>query len=333
MKKIQECKNHFGYAEGRHMDDRQSQERLPETRGETNTRMTPRNFGSPTGMKAIAFMMRVLPGRLVYWIAMIPVVWYYITRSEGRRSSEVFQRMLGLSLGPIHSFFFGLRQARAFSRVILDNMYLGMLGPKRFRLNKLGTDVFRRALKKGRGLILLSAHVGNWHLAVNYLGNIGTRVHLVIDDVRQEEVKRQMDMAKEVSEHLVMHDALEPDLVFELRAALKRGEVVVLAGDRTVGERRVRLPFLGGEAWFPTTAFSVARATGAPICTAMSFRTGMQQYDCYGLGPFGDEQGEKTLSRDEQIEAMAREFAGHLDTHVRRFPEQWFNFFDFWKDD
>ncbi len=278
--------------------------------------------------------MRVFPARLVYWLAMIPVVWYYIVRREVRLSSSAYQRMLGLGLGPVRSFFFGLRQARAFSHVILDNMYLGMLGPERFRLNKVGTDVFRSALEKGRGLILLSAHVGNWHLAVNYLGNTGTRVHLVIDDVRQAEVKRQMDMAKDVSEHLVMHDARGgPDLMFELRAALKKGEVVILAGDRTIGERRVRLPFLGGEAWFPTTAFYVARATGAPICTAMSFRTGMQRYDCLGLGPFGGEQGEEPLSRDEQIEAMAREFVGHLDTHVRRFPEQWFNFFNFWQED
>ncbi len=293
----------------------------------------PRDFGSPVGMKVLAGLMRLLPRRIVYSIAMIPVLWYYMFRSEGRSSSAVYQRMLGLRGGPIRRFLFGLGQARAFSHVILDNMYLGIFGPKRFQLTKLGTEIFRTSLEKGHGLILLSAHVGNWHLGVNFLWNTSTHIHLVINDVRQAEVKRQMDVAKKSSLHLVVHDiANEPNLIFELRAALTRGEVVALAGDRTVGKRRTKLSFLGGEAWFPTTAFSLAAATGAPVCTALAFRTGMQRYEFYGVGPFGDEQTEESTDRKAQAEEMAKQFAGHLEKYVRRFPKQWFNFYDFWSN-
>ncbi len=293
--------------------------------------------GSPLGMKLLAALLRILPQSIVSWFAWIPVIWYYLRRPEGRRSAAVYRRMLGFEPRPLREFFFGLGQARAYSHVILDNMYLGMFGPQRFHLEEHGTDVFHQQLSKGRGLILLSAHAGNWHLAVNFLGNTQTRVHLVIDDVRQAEVRRQMDLAKESSRHLEVHDARGgPDLVFELKAALGRGEVVVLAGDRPTGGRRVRLPFLGGAAWFSTTAFSLALTAGAPVCTALTFRTGTRRYECFGIGPFsGDRKnGSSTRAgtRASRADGMAAEFAGHLARLVQRFPRQWFNFFDFWSD-
>jgi predicted LPLAT superfamily acyltransferase len=272
-------------------------------------------------MKLMEAFVRALPRSLVYAFAMFPVVWYFVIRSEGRCSSNGYQTRLGRAEGKITRFLFGLGQARAFSQIILDNMYLGIKGPDKFHLHEYGTEVLRECLNRGKGLILLSAHVGNWHLAVNFLGYTDTRVHLVIDDVREAEVKRQMDRAKEKSAHLTVHDARRGlDLVFELKSALSRGEIVILAGDRVTTGRKKRASFLGAEAWFPTSAFTLARLTGAPVCTALCFRTGMQRYDCTAIGPFeGDSE-----------EEMLRQFSIHLEAHLKHFPKQWFNFFDFW---
>lgn len=293
-----------------------------------------KDFGSPTGMKILAFLMRILPLRFVYAVAMIPVIWYYVTKPQGRSSSRIYQKMLGLTHGPLRSFFFGLAQARAFSHVILDNMYLGLFGADRFHIEESGTEIFRGALSSGKGLILLSAHVGNWHLAINFLGNTRTKVHLVTDELRHKEVQRQMDRAKESSDHLVIHNQVsDPGLIFELRHALSRGEVVILAGDRATAKgRRTLIPFLAGNAWFPTNPFALAEATGAPVCTALTFRKGMQRYVCYGIGPFNPDDLNPTTNKSQRAENMARHFARDLEEHLRKFPEQWFNFYNFWQD-
>jgi predicted LPLAT superfamily acyltransferase len=166
---------------------------------------------------------------------------------------------------------------------------------------------------------------------VNFMHDTDTVVHLVIDDVRQAEVKRQMDVAKKSSGHLVVHDAtVGPDVVFELSAAIKRGEVVILAGDRVRGERKTKVKFLGGDAWFPTTAFSLASAAGSTVCVAWSFRTGMQRYECIGVGPLFDGSKDAAADRAQGFQAQAQNFAARLEDSVRRFPKQWFNFFDFW---
>lgn len=291
-----------------------------------------RRIGSAVGMKLLAFVMRVLSLRVAYGFALLPVLWYYLLRPEGRRSAAALHRRLGLTGGAIRRFFFGLRQAAQYSRIILDNLYLGAFGNKGFALEEIGTEVFLKALEQGKGLILVSAHVGNWHLAVNFLGNTHTHVNLVMDDVRQEEVRRQMDMAKQASDHLTVRSAGEgPALVFELSAALKRGEVVIIAGDRAPNKgRRTKLPFFGKEAWFPTSAFSLAASVGAPVCTALTFRTGMRTYRCYGIGPF--EPAADAADRETRTRQMAEAFVTSLETHVREHPTQWFNFYDFWED-
>ena len=290
-----------------------------------------RRIGSSLGMKILSFIMRFTPF-LAYGFALIPVVWYFWTKPEGRRAAAILFRRLGKKGGTLTRLRFGFSQARMFSKIILDNMYLGLFGKDRFVLREEGTDTLRSLLAEGKGLVLLSAHMGNWHLAVNFLSNTKTRVHLVMDDVRQEEVRRRMDAAKAVSEHLTVHGAeAGPGLAFELSAALRRGEAVIIAGDR-IGDRgrRTRISFLGEEAWFPTAALNLAAAVGAPVCTALSFREGSRKYVCYGVGPLSIPP-EAASRRDAKVQAMLREFVHALETYVRKYPEQWFNFYDFWK--
>lgn len=289
-----------------------------------------RRIGSPTGMKIFGWMIKWVPRVLMYFFALIPVVYYFLKRGEVRRSSPIYQRNLGLRHGKWRTLRFGFRQAAVYSRIILDNMYLGAFGPERFEIEYEGTERFMDALARGRGLILLSAHLGNWHLAINFLGRTGTRAHLVTEDVRSPEVRRHMDAAKEKAIHLTIHDAREGmNLVFTLKEALRNGDVVVLSGDRVHGGRNVRARFLGKEASFPLLGFALSRAAGAPICMGMAFSTGMQRYDFYGIGPINDEITEKLPAREEHSR-LARIFADQLEKHLRRFPLQWFNFYDFW---
>ena len=290
----------------------------------------PHRLGSRFGMALLAFFMRLLPARMAYGFAIFPVVYYFIAKPKARRSAYILFHRLGYRGGRLKRWWFAARQIHMFAQIIMDNMYLGLFGNRKFTIHEFGTELFLDQIKRGKGLMLLSAHVGNWHLAVNFMHNTKTHVHLVMDDARSEAVQKAMDAAKDHSDHLTLHAADQgPALAFELTAALRRGEVVIIAGDRTRGEgRKTQVPFLGKPAYFPTAPLLLAKAAGAPVCTALTFRRRMHEYDCYGLGPFEAPEDTPVKARAEYITAA---FAGTLETYLRKYPTQWFNFYDFWE--
>lgn len=170
------------------------------------------------------------------------------------------------------------------------------------------------------GVISVTAHVGNWELAGRLLaGRSGRHTHVVVAADAPELhrwVRRDGDGMRFVPR-------LRPAVGLELLAALRRGEVVAMQGDRALGTRGdVAIPFFGRPAPFPLGPFLLARAAGVPIVSAFCVLEGDRRYAIHVGKPMRVERGEE--------EAAARRWVGALEDVVREYPTQWFNFFDLW---
>jgi lauroyl/myristoyl acyltransferase len=105
--------------------------------------------------------------------------------------------------------------------------------------------------------------------------------------------------------------------------ALRRGDVVALQGDRSLGTRGDSVvEFFGAPAAFPRGPFVLARAAGVPVVPAFCV-----------LGP--DRRYTVVVAPALEVTAGAEEAAvarwvDTLERMVRRTPEQWFNFYDVW---
>jgi lauroyl/myristoyl acyltransferase len=172
-----------------------------------------------------------------------------------------------------------------------------------------------------RGIVSLTAHVGNWELAGRLLAGRAarpTRVVVTEDEARELEpwVRRNGDGVRFVAR-------TRPTVSLELVAALRRGEVVAMQGDRALGSRGdIQLPFFGLPAPFPTGPFLLARAAGAAIVPAFCL-----------LGPGGRYTvtvGEPvTVPAGGEVDAV-QAWVTLLEDVAQRHPTQWFNFFDVW---
>jgi lauroyl/myristoyl acyltransferase len=171
------------------------------------------------------------------------------------------------------------------------------------------------------GFISLSAHVGNWELAGRLLaGHTARTTHVVVaeDEARELEhwVRRDGDGVRFVPRS-------RPTVSLGLVAALRRGEVVAVQGDRALGTRGdVLIPFFGWPAPFPLGPFLLARAVGVPLEPAFCLLDQNYQYTVKVGQPI-------TVSRGGEEEA-ARAWVAVLEGVVRECPTQWFNFFDIW---
>jgi lauroyl/myristoyl acyltransferase len=170
------------------------------------------------------------------------------------------------------------------------------------------------------GLVCLTAHVGNWELAGRLLARRSARpTHVVVAPDAPELdrwVRRDGDGMRFVARG-------RPALGAELLAALRRGEVVALQGDRALGDRGdVRLPFFGEPAPFPLGPFVLARAAGVPLVAAFCLLDRSHRYHLRVGPPIAVARGEEA--------AAARAWVERLEAVVREHPTQWFNFFDLW---
>jgi lauroyl/myristoyl acyltransferase len=170
------------------------------------------------------------------------------------------------------------------------------------------------------GLVSVTAHVGNWELAGRLLATRSARrTHVVVAPDAPELgrwVRRDGDGVRFVARR-------QPAIGVELLAALRRGEVVAVQGDRALGTRGdLAVPFFGQPASFPLGPFLLARAAGVPLVPAFCLLDGAHRYRVQVAKPI-------TVGRGEE-EAAAGAWVAALEDVVREHPTQWFNFFDVW---
>ena len=171
------------------------------------------------------------------------------------------------------------------------------------------------------GMISLTAHVGNWEMAGRLLALRSARPTHVV--VAEEEVRNLERWVRRDGDGVRFVPRTAPTVSLQLIAALRRGEVVAVQGDRALGTRGDTLvPFFGRPAPFPRGPFVLARALRVPLVPA--FCT---------LGP--DDRYAVTMPEPLMVTAggeedALRRWVALLEETVRRHPTQWFNFFDVW---
>ena len=173
----------------------------------------------------------------------------------------------------------------------------------------------------GQGFISPSAHVGNWELAGRLLaGSTARTTHVV---VAEEEARELEQWVRPDGGGVRFVTRSRPTISLELVAALRRGEVVAVQGDRALGTRGdVMIPFFEKPAPFPLGPFLLASAVRVPVVPAFCLLGADHRYAVKVGEPF-------SVTRGEEVEA-ARAWVAMLEEVVREYPTQWFNFFDIW---
>jgi len=170
---------------------------------------------------------------------------------------------------------------------------------------------------KGKGVILVTGHIGNWELGALFFCRHGFKVNVVtipegserIDSIRGAYRTRQ-------NIHTIVVDG-SPFSSLEIVAALRRGEIVAMLVDRWEGTDGVPAKFFGADHRFPRGPFALSRATGAPILPAFIVREG-STYRGVVDPPFFMEEPEDVPG--------ARRVSESLERMIRTCPDQWYNF-------
>jgi len=184
-----------------------------------------------------------------------------------------------------------------------------------------GWEHVAHAYERGKGVILASAHLG----PVSFVGQIllahGYPVALPVE-IATSEFQRSVNRARGGAGLQL----IRTDSALGIFRFLREGKVLGILADRAVTGVGEKVEFFGRVALLPSAAVVLSLRTGAPLVPSFAGRS-----DGVLTASFEPPlEIPNTGDRDADVREGVQRFARLLERYVRRAPEQWTVFEDFW---
>jgi predicted LPLAT superfamily acyltransferase len=296
------------------------------------TRWYEHRFHNTTALRMIFLIMPRLPRVLHPPVAVVTaLIFFLILKSERRAVTGNLRRVSGkrgLALQwKVYRVFYSfcdLMVSYCFVPQATHSQLLDMLVDSDGSESKIN-----ECLAAGNGLIVWTAHVGNWEFASRLLAIYGrVNVARVVEDNPAEIMLRNL-MASERIKTVDLKAGVAATL--ELLQALRRNEIVAIQGDRVYQRHTFDVPFFSQPTSFPVGPFLLSQVSGAPVLPAFVVRRGWLRYHAL-IGnpiPSAPQSVTRGASDGNLYEAMCQAVK-FLETTLTIYYDQWMNYFDFW---
>jgi len=279
------------------------------------------------GIKIFIALIKVF-GFPPAYVLLVPVCFVYtIINAKAKKAIKQFRNRLGLKT----NFFDYYAHFFSFSLSIVHRMGLLVGVKNKIKYETQNEDRIETAVKKGKGVILLSSHIGNFWLATEIFGKIlNAPINVLMVERESEKMKKVYEKLDEKRKiNIIASDENPIETALKIKTALQNGEIVAALGDRFIDENVSEIEFLGEKAKFPRGIFEIACLTQAPIVPGFMIRQKSGVY-CFCTGEIIEIPKVEREKRREVIDEAMRNFVGQISEQVRKTPFQWYNFYCFW---
>jgi len=175
-----------------------------------------------------------------------------------------------------------------------------------------------QAVRRGRGVVLVTGHVGNWELLAQFLIQSGVdgvtvakelsdpRLTALLDDFRAQGGVRSLWRGADGTAKSILR-------------ALRSGQVIGILIDQDTDVQSVFVPFFGQLAATPRAAADLVLRTSAPVVTAFCQR---EQDGGYRVS-IEEVAFDPTGEREADVVSLTAKLTSRIEDAIRRAPEQW----------
>jgi len=280
--------------------------------------------GTVLGYKIFVFFINKAGIRSAYFILYFVAAYYFLFLKKSNRAIfYYFHNRRGYSRSKSRSMVF--KSYYTFGQTIIDKISITAGMRNKFTYEFDGVEILKELLAKKQGGVLISAHIGNFEIAEYFFGEIDLdfQINLVTTDLEHSAIKNYLESLSKGSsiKFIVIKDDLSH--IFEINAALARNELVCFTGDRYFeGVKSLKGELLGQEADFPAGPFLIASRLKVPVVFVYVMKEPKLHYHLYAREAV-------VKHRDEK--ALLQAYMHSVESMLKRYPLQWFNYFDFWK--
>lgn len=297
-------------------------------------------------LEIIIFLLKIFPSFLVHLLGYPISFFYVIFAKNARKSAFDYQKKLhDFTNGKIPKIISPYRQMLAFSFSIMEKFegWLGKIKPSQIEYQNDDINDLLDNLQKNQGAFLIFSHLGNMELLRSLSENNSKLVNrevplYVIMEIETSDnfLNALQKTNPKVNMNIIRTTDIGIETIEFLENVLKNGALVVLAGDRTSAHSRdkiIKEKFLGELANFPYGTFLLPFLLKVPVYYLFGVRSINSIFNrkfklFIEKSKINFEQNRK--ERENAIKLCCKEFVEKLEKYCKKFPYQWYNFFDFW---
>jgi len=182
-----------------------------------------------------------------------------------------------------------------------------------------GKENLKEAFAPGKGVLALSAHLGNFTMIGIILAAAGYPFHVVVKNPRDSRFARLMDHYRAVVGIKTISSRPRNQAAREILKALRKNEIVLLIADE-FKSGGVEVEFLGLKVFAQRGPITLAMRAGAPLIPMFVTR---DEKNCLTLHIEPQLNLVQTGQVQDDMDANVALFTSQLEMMVRRYPDQW----------
>jgi KDO2-lipid IV(A) lauroyltransferase len=180
-------------------------------------------------------------------------------------------------------------------------------------------------MARGKGILFVSGHLGNWELGGSLVAARGVPLEAVTRRMQNPLFDRYITETRRRIGMSVIHDA---DAVKRVPRAMRENHAVAFLVDQgAVGLASTWVPFFGRYAKTPRGPAVFALRLDAPVVFGAALRQPSGRYAMH----FEEVLVERTGDRETDVDRIVAAYTSTLERWIRRAPEQYFWHHRRWK--
>jgi KDO2-lipid IV(A) lauroyltransferase len=274
------------------------------------------------------FLALTFPIRAIYFLASFLAQVYYILAFRDRRFVKanlrvIFPEKSNQQLRKISRMVF-----RNFAKYLVDFFRFEKLNlqyiDKNIKLENL--HYFDDALAKGKGVVILTAHLGNWELGGVVIAQLGYPFWAVALPHKNKKVNAFFDAQRNIKgvKVIAMGKAIR-SCITEIR----NNHMVALVGDRDFSEKGILIDFFDKPTHFPEGPAALSLMTGASIVPGFMLRNPDDSFTLRIEKPI---EFTPTGDKIKDLADLIGIYKNIIQDYIRKYPEQWYVFRKFWSE-
>lgn len=286
--------------------------------------------GTALGHKIILFIYNIFGYRFVVFILNFVALYYVLFTPSVRRYLQSYYDNQGMKLTNKLYFI----HIKSFAISIFDR-FVSRIDTDELTFKWHSVDTVEEIRD---GAVMLLSHVGSWAGVSNAKdafpsglkdasGSIIKKfplVNMVMKENTKEDISDIETSSKRENEEILNIIDLNQGAIvanIQIANALIRKEIVGLMADRVMNAKQtVEVNFFNSRVKINQNPFKIAFKSKKTLVTIFMMKTSRQNYTIY-----------LDLIQAGSIEEMAQDYAIMLEDMMKKYPEQWYNFYDFFK--